>query len=205
MKEPIRWLDDPQTNDALREVLTSAPSAPGLPAATHARMTMLASGLTSQAAVASKVAFGAKSLGSFLGFHGAAKALAVASMMAALGTGSYVGVRYAVTRSAVHRSEGERAVVVQTAPGVMAPVASSETAAPEGIAAEAVSPNEPAKAAPSAAGSRLAEPRGNSELTRGGSGANSVPGSFEELSIADEARLLEQARAQLATNPAQAL
>ena len=51
MKEPTRWLDDPQTEKALCEVLGAARDVPAMPEQAHAELVTLAAILTAKTAV----------------------------------------------------------------------------------------------------------------------------------------------------------
>jgi len=205
MKEPIRWLDYPETDRALLEVLEASREAPALPARAHAQMAMFTAGLSAQA-FATKAAIGGswlKSFGTFLGIHGAGKAIAVVAMMGAIGIGSYVGVRHYVTPAAVIAVASVKRAAIQPAP---ARTASDELGATESLrAAEAASPGELVKSEPYVAPVRSIEPRAGREAGATAIHGQSGAGSFDELSIADEARLLEKARALMATDAAQAL
>ncbi len=206
MTEPTRWLDDPRTESSLREVLGSASDAPPMPGQAHAQMTVFAAGLAAKG-VAAQTALGSsalKSLGTFLGIHGTGKAIAVASMMSALGVGSYFGVRHYVTHRSTLAHAGSTTLPSRApTPGLQPPGVPAVGDLP--AAAEAPASSEPLSAAGQPSPARAAEARGSSEPTARSNSGQSGAGAFEELSIADEARLLERARAALATDPNRAL
>ena len=207
MKEPIRWLDDPETGRALLDVLRASQEAPALPEQAHAQMAMFAGGLAAQAIATKATIFSSwlKLLGSFLGIHGAGKTVAIVAMLGAIGTGSYVGVRHYIAHMAAIEAVSSQRAAAEPMP-VPAAKASDELEATESLrAAEAVSPSERVKSAPYVAPVRSIEPRAGREEGPAAIQGQSGAGSFDELSIADEARLLEKARARLTAEPAQAL
>jgi len=207
MTEPTRWLEDPRTESSLRDVLGAASDVPPMPAQAHAQMTVFAAGLAAKG-VAAQAAFGGstlKSLGTFLGIHGTGKAILVASMMSALGAGSYFGVRHYVTHKSAVADIGSVSLPSRArTPGVQPPpVLPAVADQPAAIPAPASS--ESRSAAAQASPLRSAEARGTSEPAARSNSGQSGAGAFEELSIADEARLLENARAALSTDPNRAL
>jgi len=209
MTEPTRWLEDPRTESSLRDVLGAASDVPPMPAQAHAQMTVFAAGLAAKG-VAAQAAFGGstlKSLGTFLRIHGTGKALVVVSTMSALGVGSYWGVKQYVTHRALATHAGlaslpSRAPSPGLQPPVLPTVGDLPAVADRPAAAEVPASSESRSAATQASPARTAE---HSEPAARSNSGQSGAGAFEELSIADEARLLEGARAALAIDPNRAL
>ena len=199
MTEPTRWLEDPRTESSLRDVLGAASDVPPMPAQAHAQMTVFAAGLAAKG-VAAQAAFGGstlKSLGTFLGIHGTGKALVVVSTMSALGVGSYWGVKQYVTHRALATHAGlaslpSRAPSPGLQPPVLPTVGDLPAVADRPAAAEVPASSESRSAATQASPARTAE---HSEPAARSNSGQSGAGAFEELSIADEARLLEPNRA----------
>jgi hypothetical protein len=205
MNEPLRWLDDRNTSSSLREVLKAAPAAPPLPAQRHAQISSYATGLAAKGLLTKVTALAWLSGGS------AVKAIAWASLMGALGTGSYWVVRQ--QRQSMAPSAAVQSNLVATLrkaqPETSFPLG-SPTASPVRVEAES---NPPLTAA--AAVEHTAEPSGRSapNIAPENAGIERAPSptpsravaSFDDIGIADEARLLEQARGALANNPARAL
>jgi hypothetical protein len=201
MKEPRRWLDDPATSEGLREVLGAAPAPPNMPEPAHARLSAFAAGLASQALPAEAAAVGAKTAAS-LSAASVPKVIAIVSLMGALGSGSYLVTRWYAHGSQASRQPDVNAVAESKAAArdgtppqpIAAPVLTVARAATSPLPADV--PSAAARPAPDTASSGDTAARG----ARLGSAA-----AFDDLGIADEARLLESARAALGNNPARAL
>jgi hypothetical protein len=198
MNEPLRWLEDRHTSVGLREVLRAATEAPVLPAALHAEISAYAAGLASTAALGSAAAGAswAKSSLALLSHSAAAKALLLVSAMGAAGTASYVLVgheRHPAPQVEAQARRIEATKPTRAAATVVAAPTSAESRAPASeLLAREPSPKQVAPREPEAAAEpSIPEPR--------------AVAAFDEPSIADEARLLENARAALAVNPARAL
>ncbi|GEM_PF-2488915 len=214
MKEPTRWLDDSDAPAHLRRVLGAAGAPPLIPPHTQAKLTAVAAGLAAHGAALPAAAAGSsvKSALAWLGASSAGKTVALVSLMGAIGSGSYW-----LTREVQHRSSTAPAppakvrTTLRAAASAVAPLAS-------GSEVPSVEPTVVASAAVAVSGDvNVTLPRGQElrgqELSRGdvplsrGDAPPSRHGAaaFDELSIADEARLLEQARSSLAANPARTL
>jgi len=209
MREPVRWLADKNTLPELRELLGSARDVPTLPAGLDRRLGALARQLSAApvaagaAAMAAKSSLGGKTLG-LLGTSKLATKLVVGSaLLSGASVATYVATRSspaslpaAATSVAAPgsglRSRGQPSVRPQSATPVSSEPEASEpsVAASQNVSGATVTRTEP-----------LAQP-GRSEPTPQDA-VNSA--SFPDPSIADEARLLESARAALGTDPARAL
>ena len=205
MREPIRWLDDPQTPESLRELLGAGAPMPAMPEQAHAQVAAFAAGLAANTMVteAAAAGVGAKSAAAFLGLGGTGKAVVLATLMGALGTSSYLVARHYVT-TRVASPQPVVASVPQSRPAQVAgqPVASALQIEPAANSAQVALPREEPSVArrPSVVGSS----EGVMPASNDSAGLRSTA-AFGELGIADEARLLERARAALGSNPARAL
>lgn len=191
MKEPLRWLDDANTSPRLREVLGAASSVPPLPAGLHVELSTYATGLVAQGllAKAGTSSLLGKAWFSKLAGSAAAKGLAVVSLMGAAGTASYVAVGERL--SAPMPTDTSASLTHRRAP-VQARARGLPPVAPKEAAASAT--GEPAPAAIASSQERIARHVG----------AELLP-TTQRPSVADEARLLETARASLASEPALSL
>lgn len=203
MKEPQRWLDDAGTSRRLRDVLGAASSAPELPSSVYTELSSFTSGLVAEGLLVKATAshWVGKAVLAKLASGGAAKALAVVSLMGAAGTASYVAVghrldKVSTSRAATSNTASRAAAggaALPAAPAAVLPETESEVAVVVTDSAAAPSPRLPTNAN----GAALSREPFGIDPTR----FRDVP----QLGIADEARLLESARGSLASDPAYAL
>jgi hypothetical protein len=211
MTEPKRWLDDPQLPSRLREVLCAGSTVPPVPVAVNRRLSQFAIGLAAQGAALPAAAAGSilKTAATALGATSVGKALVLASIMGALGTGSYAVTRWRIqasspapnAESALSTNVERHAVTnASTSPHPLA-----EPRVPSSIG-PAELPVVDTQAGPARSGATTRESAASSAPVRPVSSEPRAPAAtFDELGLADEARLLEQARAVLPSNPAGAL
>lgn len=201
MNEPLRWLEDTSTSSRLREVLGAATSAPPLPANLHVELSSYAAGLVAQGVLA-KAGTGSlfgKALFTKVASSALVKGIAVVSLMGAAGTASYVAVGERLTTGT--RATPSAATTNHPVPQSLAarfansgsldePAGSStdEEASPISVESASERSGVAARAEPIA-------PQATSDLAP----------SAQKPSVADEARLLESARASLASDPAWSL
>lgn len=201
MNEPLRWLDDRNTSVALREVLTAAPAVPPLPAQLHTEISSYASGLVTQGLIAKVTALAWLSSAPI-------KAIALVSLMGGVGTASYALVRHErLESSSASAARANRSAAQQVLPAAAGLREDSPVASPEPAASNAspeVTPNRSAAALSGLSAPASAPQNPEIEPVPSATARRAVA-SFDDLSIADEARLLEQARGALASNPARAL
>lgn len=192
MKEPLRWLDDANTSPRLRDVLAAATSAPPLPAGLHVELSTYATGLVAQSILA-KAGTGSllgKAWFSKLAGSALAKGLAVASLMAAAGAASYVAVGEHLTATTPTDPIAGVADRAATMPGQ---ARGNPLIEPKEVAASAADETSPA-AVPVSEKQRIVQHASDDLLP-----------TTQRPSVADEARLLETARASLASDPALSL
>lgn len=194
MREPRRWLDDANTPPRLREVLKAQSSLPVIPSAVHRRLGAYAAGLAAQgAASAAAGSWLTTSVASKLAAGTLAKAVVVAGLMSAAGTAGYVAV-------------GRRLEQTQNARALATAHQShrnSTMARQQPLPAASVNevPSAPIEANPELA----ADGAGLARTSAEAAAPTAVASGSQVPTIADEARLLETARGNLATNPALAL
>jgi hypothetical protein len=209
MNEPRRWLEDPRTPDGLRDVLSAATEVPPMPAEAHSHVAAFTAGLVVQGlpAKAAAASLWVKSATSLLGVSSTGKAVLVVSLMGAVGTGSYLmaakqssstpAPTHAIAKAAVESSPSR--LVVESSRNAQV------QAAPAADSAEAPPRRSPAGSAEKRALAGRDDDAPTVPRLQSPSPGPSSVAAFEELTIADEARLLEKARSALANNPAQAL
>lgn len=207
MKEPTRWLDDPGVSPEVRSVLTAAGAPPTMSPNTETKLAALAAGLVAHGAALPAAAAGAaaKPALGWLGAGAAGKTIAIASLMGAIGSGSYLATRALQQTAVTTTSQPAKAEVSQPESARARPPATAQPAMRvEPIVVGSAAIATAATARPNLARSpqtRMGEQTGTQETPARRRGTV----AFDELSIGDEARLLEQARASLPANPTQAL
>lgn len=199
MKEPQRWLDDATTSHRLREVLGAAPCAPALPSVLHAGLSSYASGLVTEGLLAKATAghWLGKAALTKLATGSAVKALAVVSLMGTAGIASYVAVGHRLNVPSNSRSSVTHAAQRGPATGEVPPAATV-------TAISLVDPDTQVASvehAPPPHAIRPIEPNGSATASEPLSTDQAPSDDAPQLSIADEARLLEAARSSLANDP----
>jgi len=195
MTEPRRWLDDPRTTRELRDLLVSASAPPPLPPALNAQLSEFAATLAAQGVLAK---IGGLSLWQkwLLFAGGTSKAVALLSLVGALGVGAYAAHRSSAPSS--HAGPRDAA----------APVHASEPR-PRTLASAPASPAGSPPLAPSSAAlgiSAAERPRPSASPARDAELAPpSAVASSNESSIVAEAKLLSTARSFLDDSPALSL
>lgn len=221
MRDPVRWLADGKTAPNLREVLESATEVPPLPAPLRRRLGALAQRLSaaplaaSGALMATRTSLAGKALGS-LGSSKLVLKVVVGSALLGVGSaGTYLMTRD-TSSSAVRSAPG-----TSVSPGVGAPARTSSRPVvpgtsgdpPREAAGNALAPTpipmptvteqarEPAAGA-AALRDRRSAPEPGHDLPSQDTASSAA---FPDVRLAEEARLLENARATLARDPAGAL
>ena len=204
MNDPVRWLDDSKVADSVRSVLAAAGPAPPMPQAVHVSMVAQCAALAATG-IATRAAAGgawAKLVSSSIAGN-IGKGLVVASLVSAAGTTGYY-----VFREPAHSSSALHSAARQTSQARLAP---SELPIPPAAAAAA---DEVVAPATSSDALRASVPRKTKEADTQGESLVVEPTSsvtkpsvaaFDDPTIADEAKLLENARSVLASDPARAL
>jgi hypothetical protein len=211
MTDPVRWLADKDASPELRELLGRARDVPPLPAGLDRRLAALARQLAATPVAAGAAATAAKSslAGKTLALIGTSKLAGKLVVGMALLSAASVATYVAVRPSGVSAPTA----ATRARPGVSAPLARSQRSARSGGTTgdlSAVVANEPSVAArpPKAISSGAfgrAEPAVPPIQVEPSEQDPVGRASFPDPSIAEEARLLERARAALAVDPAGAL
>jgi hypothetical protein len=209
MNEPLRWLEDHQTSASLREVLRAAPEVPSMPTELHENFSsLLAQGVLEQTKVGTlwaKLLFGASS---------SVKTALIVTLMGVAGTGSYYLAGQLLHPGAAARPSESRVPVGLKMPKDGVPVTRVVvTSAPVVESIDEVQRPalpRPTRAADPVSGKEtvadsMTSPRSMQDQQVLSNGAPRAIAAFDDPSIADEAKLLEMARATLADNPRRAL
>ncbi|MBN1609443.1 MAG: hypothetical protein JW940_22625 [Polyangiaceae bacterium] len=210
MREPVRWLADKNTLPELRELLGSARDVPALSAALDRRLGALARQLSAAPVTAGAAAMAAKSSlgGKTLGWLGTSKLATKLVVGSALLSGASVAT-YVATRSSPASLPAATSVAAQGSGPLLRgrPSARHRTATPATSEPEATEPSAAARPSRTVSGAPVArtEPVARPDRSEWGPQDAVNSASFPDPSIADEARLLESARAALGTDPARAL
>ena len=209
MNDPVRWLADREVAQSVRDVLAAADPVPRMPDAVHTNLaahcaTLMAQGVATHTVTGSAWA---KLVSSSIASN-TLKGIVFASMMGTAGTAGY----YVFREPAGSQSRAPVGAHQVHAPA--AQVLAMPLAAPVDTDSNAAADEEPAPIAASDA-PRLFAPRKTKEADKPETlvaaeptpqvNANPSVAAFDDPTIADEAKLLESARAALVTNPALAL
>lgn len=204
MIEPLRWLEDPETSASLHEVLNAAPPPPSMPAGLQAQIGAYAVELLSPALAAKTTAtlVGAKSIAPILGGTSVVKASLVIALMSAAGAVGYSMAGQAPRVPAASNAVGKaRGAALSLSPRIV----ERQAIEPSSVEPIAAPPTLNASKGRSLSTAASDAAKNVAQRPATASGIASAVAAFEEPSIADEAKLLELARTQLAQDPARAL
>ena len=208
MNDPVRWLDDSKVADGVRSVLAAAAPVPPMPQSVHVSMVAQCTVLAATGVATRAAAGGAwAKLVSASIVSSTVKGLVVASLVGAAGVAGYHVFREPAHSSNALHSTAHKTNQARPAPRelpMLPAVAVSTAAASDEVAAPATSID--ALRASASRKTKEADTQGESlAVEPTPSVTKPSVATFDDPTIADEAKLLENARSALASDPARAL
>lgn len=208
MNDPVRWLDDSRVADSVRSALTAAAPAPPMPEAVHVSLVAQCAALAATAVATQAAAGGAwAKLVSAAVASSTVKGFVVASLVGAAGTAGYY-----VFREPPRSSGALPAAAYQTSQARPAPSESSLSPAVAASTARAADELTVPVASSDASNASVPRKTKEADTQRESLAVEPAPSvtkpavaAFDDPTIADEAKLLENARSALARDPARAL
>jgi hypothetical protein len=209
MKDPVRWLEDSAVPQSVRRVIAAADPVPKMPETVHAHLAAHCAVLAAQCGAAHAVAGGTwTKLVAWSMASNAVKGVAFATLVSAAGTAGYYVFREPVNGTSYLASGQQQAHAKAPAKPFASSTGSARSPIDESAAelrVPATSSNAPRLSAPHKTKGTDTLEQSTSSAAAPRSTATTSVAAFDDPTIAEEAALLERARAVLETTPAQAL